>query len=636
MSENYIFREAKIPLPIEKQKPGQKFISWGEDNLYPQFLVSLFYNSSIHQGIINSKVKYIASSGLDCKTADLPKWELIKKNGNAPFSLDEITLMLSKDFELLDSFCILFRKNVISKFWDMHHVSSELIRKGEDDNYFYYSENWKERNQSEEKTGFKTIKNFEYVSNEDNECLLYISSRSKQHILDEKTKELTKSVYPIPSYSGAIKSILASIEMNYFRFSEVVNSFKGGTMINIPTGAPENEHDKKKLINQLKGDSTDRDKQGGIIVTFSKGKENAPTVTQISGNNLDQRYLLTQESIIDDIMVGHSVISPALFSIKTAGQLGATQELETAYQLFMNNYAMERQKIITDAIQYAEYTLNNFNGEIFFVKKPLTLSQEPDSKSYVADTLNKMSPLLASAVLKNLTINEQRALAGLAPLPNGDTLQIAQPGAFNSNFGKEITDDIVISWFNQLGKNEYKEVFCQEVKDFESLDFSEKQLLNKYSFSELTEEQNKIIEMINNGESYSSIVKAIDKGAVYVSKMLIELEKLGMIKGFELTPRGKNNIGSVSFEIVYQYRERLDAPPLQPGGSSRPFCKNLLGLKKVFTRDEINQITQLLKANGIDRNVWEYKGGWYHNPKTDINTPSCRHTWFQIVIEKTK
>ena len=625
MDNHYIFREAKIPLPVEKQKAGQQWVSWGDNNDYPQFLVGLYYNSSIHGGIVNSKVKYIASSGLDCTTNDPAKWELIKKNGNAAFSLDEISLMITKDFELLDSFAILFRKNPISKFWDMSHVSTELIRKGEDSSFFYYSENWKERNQTEEKTGFKKIKNIEDLSLEDKECLLYVSSRSKQHILDEKTGLLTKSVYPIPSYSGAIKSIMASIEMNYFRYSEVVNSFKGGTMINIPTGAPDNEHDKKKLIAQLKGDASDRDKQGGIVVTFSRGSENAPTVTQINGNNLDQRYLLTQESIIDDIMVGHSVISPTLFSIKTAGQLGGSQELETAYQLFMNNYALERQKIITDALEYAHYTLNSFVGDIFFQNKPLNLSGKTEEVSEVAKKISVLEPNLQNVILQKLTVNELRSIAGLNPVSNGDVIQ--------QSFKNEVSDDTVISWFSELGRTEYKEVFSQEVKDFTKLEMSEKELLSKYSFAnDLTADQLKIVEMINNGESYGSIVKAIDKGATYVSRQLVELEKLGMIKGFELTPKGKSNVGEVSFEVVYQYREREGIPPLK--GQSRPFCKNLLDLKRVFTRDEIDQITARLKANGIDRNVWEYKGGWYHNYETGRNTPSCRHTWYQIIVNK--
>ena len=80
MSDNYIFREAKIPTPTEKQKAGQQWVAWGEDNLYPQFLVGLYYNSSIHQGIVNSKVKYISSNGLDSKTTDVAKCNC-KNNG---------------------------------------------------------------------------------------------------------------------------------------------------------------------------------------------------------------------------------------------------------------------------------------------------------------------------------------------------------------------------------------------------------------------------------------------------------------------------------------------------------------------------------------------------------------------------
>jgi hypothetical protein len=586
MSDNYIFREAKIPLPTETQKRGNSYISWGEDNLYPQFLVGLYYNSSIHQGIINSKVKYISSNGLDAKTTDVSKWELIKKNGNAPFSLDEISQMICKDFEILDSFAILFKKNPISKFWDMHHVSTELLRKTESSEWFEYSENWKEKNQSEEKTGFKKIKNIEDVTDQDNECLLYVSSRSKQHIVDAKTGLLTKSVYPIPSYSGCINSIMASIEMNYFRYSEVVNSFKGGTMINIPTGAPENEHDKRKLVNQLKGESTDRDKQGGIIVTFSRGAENAPSVTQIGGNNLDQRYLLTQESIIDDIMVGHSVISPSLFSIKTAGQLGGSQELETAYALFMSNYASERQKIITDAIAYAEYTLNSFVAEIFFIDKGFFLTKKTE---------------------------------------------VAQPIQMNN----EVSDLQVLSWFNEVGRTEYKEVFARELNDFTSLEKMEKELLSKHSFAtNLTDVQQNILNMVKSGESYGAIVKAVGQGATFVTRQLIELEKLGMLKGFELTPKGETNIQGSSFEVVYQYRLRTDAPDLVEGGKSRDFCTALIGLRKVFSRTEIDQITTRLRSAGIDRDVWQYKGGWYTNPNTKVHTPSCRHTWFQILIEK--
>ena len=624
---DYIFREAKIPAPSENIKKGSSHYNWGDDNLYPQFLLYLYYSSSIHQGIVNSKIKYIASDGVNSDSTNTDLWNLIKKNGNAPFSLDEIVKELATDQELINSFAIIYKLNTISKFWDAHHVPVELIRKSTVEGYYEYSEDWKAYKQSEEKTAWKLIKSIEEVTGTDTECLLYVCSKSKQHLLNEDKKTLTKSVYPIPSYSGCITSILASIEINYFKYSEVVNGFKGGTMVNVPWGDPNDKAGKDNVVKKLKGDASNRDTQGGLVVTFSKSQEMAPTVLQLNGNNLDQRYLLTKESIVDEIMYGHSVINPSLFGVKTSGQLGGSMELQTAYLIFMNNYASDRQKIITDALEYANYTLNNFSDKIYFKVKSLELEKVADSKSIVADTLNKMSPLVANAVLKNLTINEQRALAGLTPIPNGDVL----------NFSTEtpkIDDYTVLSWFNELGKKEYKEVYSRELCGYDNLDFSENELLNKYKFSDLTSDQSKILEMIKNGESYSAIVKALNKGATYISKQLIELETLGMIKGFEITSKGSTNIGGVGFEIVYQYRERIDAPSLAPGSTSRPFCKNLIQLQRVFSRQEIDKISDRLRSAGIDRNVWEYKGGWYHNPETGINTPSCRHTWFQIVIEK--
>ena len=62
----------------------------------------------------------------------------------------------------------------------MHHVSAELVRIGEDQEYFFYSENWKDRLQTFEKTGFKKIKNINDFQRGDKEVMLYVSSKAKQ------------------------------------------------------------------------------------------------------------------------------------------------------------------------------------------------------------------------------------------------------------------------------------------------------------------------------------------------------------------------------------------------------------------------------------------------------------------------
>ena len=49
-------------------------------------------------------------------------------------------------------------------------------------------------------------------------------------------------------------------------------------------------------------------------------------------------------------MIGHRVVSPAMFGVKTAGQLGTSQELEIASELFTKQVIRPLQKIVKDAL----------------------------------------------------------------------------------------------------------------------------------------------------------------------------------------------------------------------------------------------------------------------------------------------
>jgi hypothetical protein len=52
-------------------------------------------------------------------------------------------------------------------------------------------------------------------------------------------------------------------------------------------------------------------------------------------------------------------------------------------------------------------------------------------------------------------------------------------------------------------------------------------------------------------------------------------------------------------------------------------------MDRLYTRAEIDAIGQ-----AVDRNVFNYRGGWYHNPNSDQNTPYCRHYWLQNLVIK--
>ena len=50
---------------------------------------------------------------------------------------------------------------------------------------------------------------------------------------------------------------------------------------------------------------------------------------------------------------------------------------------------------------------------------------------------------------------------------------------------------------------------------------------------------------------------------------------------------------------------------------------------RLFSRQDINKLSSVLGYN-----VWEQRGGYYHNPKSDVTTPYCRHIFSPVKIVK--
>lgn len=580
--EKILFREAHVPESNEKIKNGA--VTWGKDNLYPQFLVSLYEDNPIHGGIINQKVNFITSGGISGNT------EVIN-NGNQVYSIEEIIDSIALDVELFNGFSMIFKRNAMTKQWEARPIDFELVRATEDMIYFEISDNWKNQ-QRTEKNGYRKIKNIHHVTDQDNECIFVNIYRPKQRILED-TRDLTSGYYPRPNYSGAITSIMAGCEMDFFTYSEVVNGWKGGTLLNMANGIPKSEEETKKITSKIKRDATRKETQGGMVITFSNGKDNAPEVLQINGTDLDKRYIESNKEIMRKIMISHSVISPALFGVMSESLFGSKEEMATAYALFKTNYIRGRQRFIEDGINWAYLKLNKVDPQIKF-------------NDYTPDFLIEKVE--------------------------------AQPNP-TSQFSKEdetkATNE-VIGLFAQCGRSSssvkvvhsacYHDTSVDNESDF-------KASYTKSKFNDLTDEQKRILTMISNGETYGAINQAIGKGGKYLSQQLLILGDLGYLEGWKLTDLGNDNIISESdFEVVYSYAKRPDVSgaDILPNGRTRPFCEALINLDKVYTRAEIENISKV-----IGRDVWTYRGGWYHNPNTDKNTPFCRHIWKQNLIIKS-
>ena len=311
--------------PTENLDKRLHVYKWGDDNLYPNFLTSLFYNCAIHNGIIRQKVHYTVAGGLSYEGPSQEIWKKYFQNGNSDFNLNEVSAMLSQDLEIINGYA--FTVNFVNGFpFQIDQVDIDSLRKNDEDEW-EFSEDW-----SDKKEPIKVYKTLDLNDRTGQQIVVYMEKPKKIKI----GNKLTKAIYPAPPYSGGILAIETDIEINNYRRNEIYNNFSLGTIVNFNNGQPATKSDKEDVIDTLSATGQGSSNAGGVMAVFNNGKDKETTVTNLTGNNLDSRYLALSKDNKENILLAHSVTNPMLFGIKTEGQLGGATELEVSYNLMKN------------------------------------------------------------------------------------------------------------------------------------------------------------------------------------------------------------------------------------------------------------------------------------------------------------
>jgi len=91
----------------------------------------------------------------------------------------------------------------------------------------------------------------------------------------------------------------------------------------------------------------------------------------------------------------------------------------------------------------------------------------------------------------------------------------------------------------------------------------------------------------------------------------------------ESTEEEGRNLEKTEISVKYSYEWNEDVPEEERdtiGHPSRPFCKKLIELNRLYTRADIERISERLGYS-----VWDRKGG-----------DGCRHRWVsEIVVKKS-
>lgn len=644
-------KEFQKPVEMKDKKMG--FMKWGVKNDYPFFLIELLNGSAWHQGIIRSKTFYIAGSGLEVTSGDATAF---MQNPFSDFDMNEIVQRMVFDFEVFGAMAVIGTWNREgSRVVRWEYIDVDSVRISQDERTYYVSDDWNAREQTAEGTNFRTYPALD-ETNPVGSFILYYKEPAK------KAKG-EQGIYPKPAYYGGITAIQTDVDISKFHMYEIQNGFKAGTLINMASGFPETAEEERKIKEQIKGRTQSVEDAGEIIITFSDSADTAPTVLSLNGNDLSDRYLMTEKSVQQNILVAHSVTSPSLFGIIKDGSFNAAESADL-FEIFKMTYVNARQKQVEWMVNYmakisgamATLKLKDVSPIASAVKalEPATAPTTPAATDVPVDVAKSA---LNGAQIASLVEVVAQIKAGiltadsalqiiLASFPGIDESQarkiVGLPTVTMSSCGSKHTfskDELDI--FSEYGRNasEYYVVKEQIIEwDTPNEEVFAAHDLMFASVGELvlqlSDFDKNVIDMMSRGEDSTAIAKATQTTIQQVAESIAKLTALEVISQGQVTDLGQNVVDQAEapvsqFEVVYTYKEKPGVPPVIT--KSREFCTRLIGLNRLYTREDINSI-----SSRVDRNVWTYRGGWYTNPETQVTTPYCRHIWVQQLVIKRK
>ena len=428
MSESiFVLKFAEAKQPEYKEKKGEGYIVFGENNDYPNYLLDLFNKSAKHGALVRNKAKYVIGKGWTTESGEVSQFA--NKVG-----LNTLGVKVAVDLEMFGgSYVEVIWSAIGRQIAAVNHIEYSRIRTNKDNTQFWYKDSWTVY--SREKKPAEVIPTFNPSTNE------------KRQILFIKEYRPGGMCYPLPGYISALNFIEADIEVSKHVLGNASTGFTPSKLITLPNGEPTKEG-KKEITDQFEKRFTGSDGKK-FILSFVTDVARKPIIDDLGASDMTKEDFTAVDTLIqNNIFAAHEVTSPALFGIAQPGKLGGSTELKDAYDIFKNTYVNDKQMLIEGVFNmlssYAGYNevlkiipVNPLGVQSTFAdliamgapKEYLFEIAGIDASKYaltkdsaVLSAINTLSPLVANKVLESMTANEVRALATLMPKVGADAI----------------------------------------------------------------------------------------------------------------------------------------------------------------------------------------------------------------------
>jgi len=335
--KNLKFKE--VNLPVIKETYNKDYVYFGDNNLFPQETEAMVLKSTKQSYMLRRIRDMIIGGGIieDGKSNAFLQF-INNENGNE--TLNDILPKIAKDLATFGAFSIkcVWSNNMQSVkkivYFPVKKVRYEKMINDDDFEYFYYSNNWqksrRKENEPQRIAGFNQ-KNIKYK-----EQLMYVKM------------DTSLDYYGLPHWVSALNYVQLDWEISNFHLSNCLNSYNPSMIISYNNGVPTLE-EQDILVKGMDENFIGSDNAGSAMISFAIDKEHAMSIDKVELNTSDERFVLLEAQIQQNLLSVNQCTNPLLMGISVPGSLGGREEVLESFELYQLTFISQFQKVIEKA-----------------------------------------------------------------------------------------------------------------------------------------------------------------------------------------------------------------------------------------------------------------------------------------------
>lgn len=328
---------AAMPQEANEKETPKGWVTLGEANSFPNYLIDLYYSSPVHSALTMSIAFMIA--GKEFKSSNPAAQREIDR-----LKLNSIRRPITLDAKMQGGYYLEIiwsvDRTTVAKINHLPYENVRLAVANDEDVIpgVYYSKDWNDMRKKKNAPVFIPMYNATTKADEPSQ-VLFVGVMTPG-----------SAYYPKPDYYSAINYIEITREISEFYRAFLSNGMAPSYMLHFNNGIPDPE---EQLAIRRNWETMVSAKMAGkVVFTFNESSDRAPRLDLVPMTDADKQWQELSTQSRENILGAHRVTSPLLFGIRDAGGLGSNaDEMKSAYRIFNKNIIEPYQQIVTESLE---------------------------------------------------------------------------------------------------------------------------------------------------------------------------------------------------------------------------------------------------------------------------------------------